>query len=92
MGAAIALRNVVERQALLDRELRLIFRHMPGAVWAVDHDLRITYATGRLLNVMGWDHQKLVGATVYDFIEDRDPKNPVVVAHLAALAGHKQSL
>ena len=33
--------------------LRLVFRRMPGTVWAVDRSLCFTYATGRLVDTAG---------------------------------------
>jgi signal transduction histidine kinase/PAS domain-containing protein len=35
--------------------------------------------------------QRLVGTTIYDFVGSRDPTEPVVAHHLAALAGGQQS-
>jgi PAS domain S-box-containing protein len=77
-----------------DREsslLRLVFRHMPGTVWAVDRDLRFTYATGRLVDAAGLRASQLVGASVPDFLGTRDPEQPGISHHLAALAGTRQS-
>jgi PAS domain S-box-containing protein len=83
----MALRQRQER----DRQLRMVFRHMPGTVWAVDRELRVTYATGRLLNVAGVDARALVGTTVYDFLGIRDPVDPVIAHHFAALRGETSS-
>ncbi len=74
-----------------DRYLRLIFRHLPGTVWATDRDLRYTYATGRLFEAAGLDARKFPGTTVYDFLGTRAPAAPALAQHLAALAGEKQS-
>src|SRR5581483_10088102 len=63
--------------------LHLLFKHMPGAVWAVDRNLRITYAAGHLLNVIG--EQGLAGNSAYDFLGTRDPTDAVIAHHLAAL-------
>ncbi len=82
-----ALREREER----DRYLRMIFRQLPGAVWAVDRALRVTYTTGRLLNIEGLDSQKLVGVSVSEFLGTRDPANIAIAHHLAALNGERQS-
>ena len=35
--------------------------------------------------------ERLVGTTIYDFVGSRDPSEPVIAHHLAALAGGRQS-
>jgi PAS domain S-box-containing protein len=89
VAAAIDEGQLAEERSRSETGLRLLFKHMPGAVWAVDRDLRITYATGHLLNVMG--AQGLVGTSTYDFLGTHDPTNAVIAHHLAALAGNNQS-
>ena len=74
-----------------DRSLRLIFRHVPGAVWAVDRSLQVMYVTGRLLDVVGIDPRALLGTSVYDFLSSEDPTEPGIAHHLAALRGQQQS-
>src|SRR5262245_40108818 len=71
--------------------LRLIFRQAPGAVWATDRDLRFTHVQGRTAMLDEADVERLVGRTVYDFVGSRDPSEPAVAHHLAALAGGRQS-
>jgi PAS domain S-box-containing protein len=82
-----ALRQREER----DRHLRMIFRRLPGTVWAVDRNLQILYATGRLLNIPGLDERKLVGTSGYDFLGTSDPTDAVIAHHMAALQGERQS-
>jgi signal transduction histidine kinase/PAS domain-containing protein len=67
--------------------LRLIFRQIPGAVWATDRDLRLTYVHGQTGRVDVAESERLVGRTVYDFVGSRAPTEPLVAHHLAALAG-----
>ena len=67
--------------------LRLIFRQIPGAVWATDRDLRLTYVHGQTARVEAAESERLVGRTVYDFVGSRAPTEPLVAHHLAALAG-----
>jgi PAS domain S-box-containing protein len=77
-----------------DREntlLRLVFRHLPGTVWAVDRNLTFTYATGRLIHEAGLNAGRLIGTAVQDFLGTRDPTEPGIAHHLAALAGEPQS-
>jgi PAS domain S-box-containing protein len=77
-----------ERDAAL---LRLVFRRVPGTVWAVDRDLRFTYATGRLVDAAGLRASRIVGTTVQDFLGTHDPSAPGIAHHFAALAGEPQS-
>jgi PAS domain S-box-containing protein len=60
---------------------------VPGAVWTTDRDLRVTAAFGSSL--AGRDD--LVGSTLYDLVGTRDPHEPAIARHLAALAGRQQS-
>ena len=71
--------------------LRLVFRHIPGAVWAVDRSLSFTYATGRLVDTAGLHASQLVGTSVQDFLGTRNPTEPGIAHHLAALGGEYQS-
>jgi PAS domain S-box-containing protein len=74
-----------------DAWLRLVFRRLPGTVWAVDRELRFTHATGRLVDAAGLRPSELVGTTVQDFLGTHDPTNAGIAHHLAALAGENQS-
>jgi signal transduction histidine kinase len=71
--------------------LRLIFRQAPGAVWATDRELRLTHVHGRTEIMDDAAAQRMVGTSVYDFVGSRDPSEPLVAHHLAALAGGRQS-
>ena len=71
--------------------LRLIFRQAPGAVWATDRELRLTHVHGRTAMLDAARAERLVGTTIYDFVGSRDPSEPVIAHHLAALAGGRQS-
>src|SRR6185312_3619335 len=71
--------------------LGLVFRHLPGAVWAVDRRLSFTYVAGRLVDAAGLRATEVVGTTVQDFLGTRDPTDPGLAHHLAALAGERQS-
>jgi PAS domain S-box-containing protein len=71
--------------------LRLVFRGVPGTIWAVDRTLHFTYATGRLLDAGGLPASEVVGKGIQDFVGTRDPTDPGIARHLAALAGESQS-
>jgi PAS domain S-box-containing protein len=74
-----------------DRYLRMIFRQVPGTIWATDRSLRYTHLAGNLQNAPDLDATELLGSTVYDFVGTRDPSEPGIARHLAALAGEPQS-
>jgi signal transduction histidine kinase/PAS domain-containing protein len=76
-------------QTMRDRErnMQLVFRQVPGAIWATDRQLRITYALGNPPPQAGFDVENIVGTTVYDIVGTEDPSDPVIANHLAALAG-----
>ena len=71
--------------------LRLVFRHIPGMVWAVDRNLSFTYVTGRLIDAAGLRASEVVGRSVQDFLGARDATEPGIAHHLAALGGECQS-
>jgi len=82
--------------ALADRRerdggLRLVFRQLPGTVWAVDPDMRFTHVTGRLIDASGLKAKDIVGTSLYDLLGTRDATDPGVAHHLMALTGARQS-
>jgi PAS domain S-box-containing protein len=72
-----------------ERRMGLVFRQVPGAIWATDRDLRITYALGKPPARAGFDVEHIIGTSVYDIVETDDPSHPVIAHHLAALAGRE---
>jgi len=85
------LSEALSQREARDRYLRMVFRYLPGAVWAVDRDLHVSYASGRLLNVAGLDSSRLIGSSIYDLLEAHDPTNAMIAHHLAALNGQGHS-
>jgi PAS domain S-box-containing protein len=91
------LRTVSDSHGLEEESTRdgtllgLVFRHLPGTVWAVDRSLSFTYVTGRLIDAAGLHARDVVGKTVQDFLGTHDPTDPGIAHHLAALAGDRQS-
>jgi len=85
------LKDAVEDRRERDSTLRLVFRRLPGTVWAVDRDFRFTYATGRLIDVAGLKPGDVVGSTIYDFRGTHDATEPWIAHHLMALTGERQS-
>jgi PAS domain S-box-containing protein len=72
-------------------ELRLLFDQVPVAIWATDRELRVVHAAGRLPREAGIDERHLVGTTLYDVVRSRDPTEPAIADHLAALNGESRS-
>jgi PAS domain S-box-containing protein len=71
--------------------LRLIFRQMPGAVWATDRGLRFTHVQGRTTMLDPTESKRLIGMTLSELVGSHDPSEPAIAHHLAALAGVGQS-
>jgi PAS domain-containing protein len=72
-----------------DRYVRMLFRQLPGAVWTTDRDLCLTYVSGRL--ALDVSLQIKPGMSVFDVLDTREPTNPVIARHRAAIAGEPQS-
>jgi GAF domain-containing protein len=87
--AALALDNarLHRDQRERTRHLRMIFRQAPGTIWATDRDLKLTHVAGNLLDAPELDARTLVGASVFDVVGTRDPTEPAIARHVAALAG-----
>jgi PAS domain S-box-containing protein len=74
-----------EMQRYGEPELRLLLKQVPASVWATDKDLRITHIAGQLAE--RFPAADVVGKTLYDLVETRDPTHPLIAHHLEALAG-----
>ena len=74
-----------------DHYLRLILEHVPGIIWAADLDLCLTHVQGRLVGIGRLDPGRILGRPVYDLIGTRDPTDPAIEHHLAALNGASAS-
>src|SRR5215469_5295578 len=72
-----------------EEHVRMLFRQLPGAVWTTDRDLRLTYVAGRLADNIG--PKARPGTSLYDIVGTRDPANPFIAYHRAALLGDSQS-
>ena len=72
-----------------DRYIRMLFRQLPGAVWTTDRDLCLTYVSGRLARQVSLRAKP--GMSVFDVLGTREPTNPVIACHRAAIAGEPQS-
>ncbi|MGZ3439045.1 MAG: GAF domain-containing protein, partial [Polyangia bacterium] len=85
------LEQALHQREERDQYLRLIFRTLPGAMWAFDRDLRFTHASGRFFGARYGAAKMLLGSTLYDFLGTRDPTDRSLAHHLDALTGKRQS-
>jgi PAS domain S-box-containing protein len=70
-----------------DQYLRLILGHVPGLIWAADRDLRLVYVQGRLVDLGEVDSRRILGKPVFQLLGTRDPTDPAIEHHVAALNG-----
>jgi PAS domain S-box-containing protein len=73
------------------RELRLLFQQLPGAAWITDRDLVVTRINGRVTEGMNLDASEVVGKKVHQVLGTRNPHDPALAAHLAALQGTRST-
>lgn len=74
-----------------ERELALLFRQTPGAVWSTNLDLVVTRAFGRLAAELKLDASTVVNTSIFDVLGRRDREDTLVAAHFSALQGQRTS-
>jgi PAS domain S-box-containing protein len=91
VGALVVETTELKRtqQALQEREtrLRLMVEQMPAILWTTDTQLRFTSSQGAGLAGLNLQNNQLVGRTLFDYLQTRDPELPQIAAHLRALQG-----
>src|SRR5437879_2486894 len=73
--------------ALKEIDFRLLLEQLPAIVWATDRDLCFHYARGAGLVALGLGADEVVGLSLSDYLGTRDPDDPTLAAHRAALDG-----
>src|SRR5262249_39351231 len=68
-------------------DFRLLLEQLPAIVWATDRELRYVYSRGAGLTALGLGADEVVGLSLSDCLESRDPADPTLAAHYAALGG-----
>jgi len=68
-------------------DFRLLLEQLPAIVWATDRDLRYVYSRGAGLTALGLGADEVVGLSLTDYLGTRDPADPTLAAHYAALGG-----
>jgi hypothetical protein len=71
----------------LDPVLRSLFAPMPIVLWAVDLELRFTGSEGGGLASLGVRPGQVIGLSLYEFFNSKDPELPAIAAHRRALEG-----
>lgn len=71
--------------------LNLLLAQIPGFIWAVDADLRITYGVGGRLEALGLDRRAITGTELSELLGTSDPTDAAIAHHRAALAGQSAS-
>ena len=69
----------------------MLLEQLPGATWTTDRELRITGALGQLQRSLGLPAERIVGMNVSDIARTREPSDPAIVAHHAALGGERST-
>ncbi len=97
--AQLELRRRLKREreaadeALREKEstIQLVVEQMPAVLWSTDRDLRITSSAGAALAALGQRPGQLVGVTLFEYLNTRDPEFLPLVAHRRALLGESVS-
>jgi PAS domain-containing protein len=70
-----------------DSSVRFLFDQLPGLFWTTDADLRFTSLLGAGLSEVGLGSNQVVGMSVADLFEGREPDETPVEAHQRVLEG-----
>lgn len=71
--------------------LSLISEQIPTLVWTVDDNLKVTYATGSVLQDIKIPRDTIKGKTIYELFNTSDPEHPVIKHILLGLTGEAGS-
>jgi len=92
LGTAINAMLADLEKAQLDEQqgrtrLGVMMEKMPAILWNTDTELRFTSAVGAGLEPFGLRSNELVGKTLFEYFQTRDPEFPSIAAHRKALNG-----
>jgi len=73
--------------AMKEIDFRLLLEQLPAIVWATDRELRFVYSRGAGLAALGLGADEVVGLSLSDHLGTRDPGDPTLAVHRAALGG-----
>ena len=84
---AIERKRAEARLRESEARLRVLIEQLPAVVWTVDTDLRFTSALGAGLARLGLKPNQVVGMSLADYFEKREPEFLPIAAHRRAVAG-----
>lgn len=70
-----------------EARLRLLTSQLPAVMWTTDPDLRFTSSMGAGLAPLGLKPNQIVGMSLYDYFQTRDPKFIPIAMHHRCLQG-----
>src|SRR5207245_698563 len=73
--------------AMKEIDFRLLLEQLPAIVWATDRELRFLYSRGAGLAALGLGADEVVGLSLREHLGTRDPDDPTLAVHRAALTG-----
>jgi two-component system, cell cycle sensor histidine kinase and response regulator CckA len=92
LGGAInsmldALQRSQQEQSDRTARLQLLVNQIPAVLWTTDTSLRFTSSLGAALTSINLRPDQVVGLTLFDFFQTKDPDFPPIAAHRRALNG-----
>ena len=67
--------------------LGVMIEKMPALLWTTDTELRFTSAVGAALESLGLRSNEVIGKTLFEYFQTKDPEFSPIVAHKKALRG-----
>lgn len=93
IGGVLLLRDTTrptqESEICVDE---LMLRQLPGVTWTTNRDMVITHALGQMERNLGISADQVIGMSITEFARTREPSDPAIVAHRAALRGERSEL
>jgi PAS domain S-box-containing protein len=86
-----ALDQAMHCKSETELHLHAIFRQAHGWIWTTDRALNINHVAGNLPTQSGRAARAFVASTVHELVGSRNPTEPGIAHHLAALSGESQS-
>jgi PAS domain S-box-containing protein len=74
-----------------ENRLQMATTQLPSVLWTTDKSLIFTSSMGAGLSKMNLQQNQVVGTSLWDFFQTRDPENRSIVAHRQALNGNSST-
>ncbi len=85
-------KKTLQNLQISERLLQVATSNLNGILYVLDTDLRYILSKGSKLKILGFSDNQLVGKTLYDYFQTKDPGHPGIRKHLDALSGEEVSL